>query len=289
MEGRRVEYRELVEGVRLPLLGLGTWGVGGRNVADHSRDEAEVAAIREGIELGMTHIDTAEYYGAGHAEELVGEAIEPYDRGELFVTTKVWRNHLRSDDLISSMEASLGRLGLDYVDLYLIHWPNPDVPLEETMRALERCAEEGYTRFIGVSNFPLPLLAEAQAHLRERRLVVDQVEYSLVDQRPKTGLLTYCQRNDLTLVAYRPLGLGQLAKPGSPVLDEMAEKYGKTPAQVSLNWLVGQENVVTIPKASNPSHMRENLGALGWRMRGDDSLRLAGSFIPPLGAPPGTR
>ncbi len=283
-----MEYRELVKGVRLPVLGLGTWGVGGRNDADSSRDEAEVAAIREGIELGMTHIDTAEYYGAGHAEEVVGKAIEPYDRDEIFVTTKVWRNHLHRDDLISSMEASLGRLGLDQVDLYLIHWPNPEVPLEETMGALELCADEGYTRFIGVSNFPLPLLTEAQSYLRESRLFVDQVEYSLADQRPKKDLLPYCQRNGLILVAYRPLGLGQLARPGNPVLDEMAEKYGKTQAQVSLNWLVSQRNVVTIPKASNPSHMRENLGALGWRLSREDSLRLASSFIPPLGPPSGT-
>jgi diketogulonate reductase-like aldo/keto reductase len=210
-----LEYRELAEGVKISLLGLGTWGIGGRDTADRSRDEAEIRAIRRGIELGMTHIDTAEYYGAGHCEELVGAAIEPYERRDLFVTTKVWRNHLRHDDLIASMEGSLRRLGLEYVDLYLVHWPNPEVPLGETMGALEHCAHEGFTRFIGVSNFPSALLAEAQSHLREHRFVADQVEYSLEEQEPASGLLPFCRRNEVTLIAYTPLAKGRLARPGT--------------------------------------------------------------------------
>lgn len=277
-DGRYVEYREIARGVRMPVLGLGTWGMGGRDAADRSRDEAEVAALRAGIDLGMTHIDTAEYYGAGHAEELVGRAVEPYDRDDLFITTKVWRNHLRRDDLIASMRASLRRLALDHVDLYLIHWPNPEVPLEETMGALEHCAEEGYTRLIGVSNFPRHLVEEVQSHLREHRLVADQVEYSLVEQGPAMDLLPFCREKDLTLVAYTPLSKGRLARPGNHVLDGLAKKYGKTQAQVSLNWLTRQENVVAIPKASNPDHLRDNAGALGWRLNDDDSRRLAESF-----------
>jgi diketogulonate reductase-like aldo/keto reductase len=273
-----VEYREIAKGVRIPVLGLGTWGMGGRDTADRSRDESEVAALRAGIELGMTHIDTAEYYGAGHAEELVGRAVEPYDRDDLFITTKVWRNHLHHDDLISSMRASLRRLALDHVDLYLIHWPNPEVPLGETMGALEHCAEEGYTRLIGVSNFPRHLIEEAQSHLRERRLVADQVEYSLNEQGHAMDLLPYCREKDVILVAYTPLAKGRLARSGNPVLDELAEKYGKTQAQVSLNWLTMQENVVAIPKASNPDHLRDNSGAVGWRITNDDSRRLAESF-----------
>jgi diketogulonate reductase-like aldo/keto reductase len=273
-----LEYRELVEGVEIPLLGLGTWGMGGRDTADRSRDEAEIGSIRKGIEFGMTHIDTAEYYGAGHCEELVGAAIEPYERGDLFVTTKVWRNHLMHDDLIASMKGSLRRLGLEYVDLYLVHWPNPEVPLGETMGALEHCAHEGFTRFIGVSNFPSALLAEAQSHLREHRFVADQVEYSLEEQEPASGLLPFCRRNGVTLIAYTPLAKGRLARPGNAVLDELAEKYGRTRAQVSLNWLIGQEGVVAIPKASDPLHLEENLGALGWRLSEGDSRRLAESF-----------
>jgi len=280
-----MEYKELVEGVRIPVLGLGTWGVGGYQTPDTSRDEEEVAALRAGIELGMTHIDTAETYGAGHSEVLVGEAIKPYKRGDLFITTKVWRTNLRYDDLISAMKGSLKRLGVEYVDLYLIHWPNPEVPLRETMRALEYCAEEGYTRFIGVSNFSASLLAEAQSHLRSHRLVADQVHYSLLEQSQAMELLPYCHEKDVMLIAYKPLGTQSypvaykpLVKPGHPVLDELAEKYGKTQAQVSLNWLVLQEKVVAIPKASRLEHLRENVGAVGWRLSHEDFVRLGESF-----------
>lgn len=274
-----MEYKEIVEGVRVSVLGLGTWGIGGTRTANRSRDDAEVEALRAGIEFGMTHIDTAEYYGGGHAEELVGVAIEPYDRGDLFITTKVWPSHLRYDDLIDSMRASLRRLDLDYVDLYLIHWPNPEIPLEETMQALEHCVKEGYTRHIGVSNFPSSLVEEAQSHLGEHRLVADQVEYSLVEQDPQSELLPYCQLNDVTLIAYTPIAKGRLALPGNEVLDVLAEKYGKTQAQVSLNWLIGQEKVVAIPKASNPRHLQDNVGAVGWRMSEEDSERLARAFV----------
>ncbi len=273
-----MDYKALVEGVRIPALGLGTWTIGGRSGSDTSRDDEEISAIRAGIDIGMTHIDTAEYYGAGHAEELVGEAIEPYDRKDLFITTKVWNNHLRYDDLVASMKSSLKRLGLDYVDLYLIHWPNPHVPLSETMRGLEHCAEEGYTRFIGVSNFSASLLSEAQTHLRDHRLVADQVEYSLIEQGPASELLPYCMENNVILIAYTPLARGRLAKPGYPFLDSLVEKYGKTQAQVSLNWLISQENVITIPKASKLKHLRDNVGALGWRLNRDDFKKLTDAF-----------
>ena len=274
----RMEYKELVEGVRIPVLGQGTWGVGGRQFPDYSGDKEEIAALRMGIELGMTHIDTAESYAAGHAEELVGEAIKPYKRSDLFITTKVWRNHLRYDDLISAMRASIRRLGVDYVDLYLIHWPNPEVPIKETMRALEHCVEEGYTRFIGVSNFSTPLLKEAQSHLRNHRLVADQVEYSLMEQSPAGELLPYCLEKDVMLVAYTPLAKGRLARPGYAVLDILSEKYGRTQAQVSLNWLISQEKVITIPKASKIEHLRDNVGAVGWRLSEEDFKRLKETF-----------
>jgi len=273
-----MEYKDLVEGVRIPVLGLGTWGIGGRDTADASRDVEEIAALRTGIDLGMTHIDTAEYYGEGHAEELVGESVKPYDRDDLFITTKVWRNHLRYDDLVASMEASLKRIGVDYVDLYLIHWPNPEVPLRETMKGLEHCAEEGYTRFIGVSNFPVSLLAEAQTHLKDHRLVADQVEYSLLEQDKGRELMPYCVENNVMLIAYTPLAKGRLAKQGYAVLDALAERYGKTQAQVSLNWLISQENVVAIPKSSSLEHLRDNVGAVGWRLNKEDFERLSEAF-----------
>ena len=274
-----MRQHEIASGVEIPVLGLGTWGMGGRQIEDRRWDDENVTAIRMAIELGFTHVDTAEYYGAGHAEELVGEAIEPYPRESLFITTKVWHTNLRSRDLMESMRKSLRRLGLDYVDLYLIHWPNPDVPLRETMEAMERCAEEGLTRFIGVSNFSRSLMSEAQSHLESHALVANQVEYSLLDQKPKMELLPYVQAEGRTLIAYSPLGKGMLAKPGNKALDEVAEKYEKSPAQVALNWLVSQENVVAIPKTSNPVHLLDIVGAVGWEMELEDSLRLSYGFI----------
>ena len=273
-----MDFKKIAEGVEIPALGLGTYRMGEGRVAGTSDDEGDVEAIRLGIELGLTHIDTAERYASGHSEEVVADAIEPFERRDLFITTKVWHDHLEHDDLIASMEASLKRLRLDYVDLYLVHWPNPEVPLEETMGALEYCAEEGYTRLIGVSNFSAELISEAQSHLKEHTLVADQVHYNLVEQEPSTELLPYCQRNDIILIAYTPLARGKLTEPGNPVLDELAEKYDKTQAQVSLNWLISQENVVAIPKASNPAHLRDNLGAVGWILNEEDQQRLAKAF-----------
>jgi diketogulonate reductase-like aldo/keto reductase len=267
-----------IAGVEISALGLGTYRMGEGRAAGTSDDERDVEAIRLGIELGITHIDTAERYAGGHSEEVVADAVEPFERRDLFITTKVWHNHLEHNDLIASMEASLKRLRMDYVDLYLVHWPNSEVPLEETMGALEYCAEEGYTKFIGVSNFSAELVKEAQSHLKEHKLVADQVLYSLAEQEPSVGLLPYCQENDVILVAYTPLDRGILAKPGNPVLDELAEKYGRSQAQVSLNWLISQENVVAIPKASNPVHLMDNLGAVGWSLDEDDRKRLAESF-----------
>jgi diketogulonate reductase-like aldo/keto reductase len=273
-----LHYKEISKGVKIAALGLGTWRIGGGVSANHSKDEEEIQTLRLGIENGMTHIDTAEYYGAGHCEEIVGRVIEPFDREILFITTKVWHNHLKYDELIKSIKASLKRLRLDYVDLYLIHWPNPDVPLQETMKALEYCVEQGYTRFIGVSNFTLRFIEEAKSHLHENSLIANQVKYNLVEQGPKEILLPYCIKNDMTLIAYTPLARGDLTRPGHLVLDELSEKYGKTHAQISLNWLISQENVITIPKASSKEHLLENLGAVGWTMDKNDQIRLTESF-----------
>ncbi len=273
-----MEYREIAKGVSVPILGLGTWGMGGRETPDKTRDAETITAIRMAVELGLTHIDTAEYYGAGHAEELVGEAIQDLDRKSLFITSKVWHNHLHRDDLLTSMKASLKRLGVEQVDLYLVHWPNPDVPLKETMAAMEECVREGYTRLIGVSNFSAQLMEEAQGYLRDNRLAVNQVQYSLIDQKPRMGLLPACRKMGASLVAYRPLERGAIIQTPNAVMDEIARTHGKTRVQVALNWLISQEGVFTIPKSTNPVHMMEFMGALGWRLTPEESARLAESY-----------
>jgi diketogulonate reductase-like aldo/keto reductase len=289
-----LEYKELAKGVKIPVLGLGTWGLVGTYQADYSSDAKAIASLKAGIELGMTHIDTAENYGAGHAEELIGEAIAPFGREDLFITTKVYRNHLHFQDMIDALKNSLNRLKLDYVDLFLIHWPNPDVPLSETMRGLEFCAQEGLTNFIGVSNFPLRLLKEAESCLKDHRLVADQVCYNLTRfsktlmrfPRPFEtkdyvhDVHLHCIENDMMLIAYSPLEEGKLTRPEYPVLDEIADKYGKTRTQVALNWLISQEKIVAVPKAVDAEHIKENVGALGWRMSKEDFNRLQESFAP---------
>jgi diketogulonate reductase-like aldo/keto reductase len=273
-----MEYIELVRGVEIPILGLGTWEMGGRQSPDYSQDEREIRAIKKAIELGMTHIDTAERYADGHAEELVREAIKGLNRDDLFITTKVWHNHLRQKDLIDSMKASLTRLDLDYVDLFLIHWPNPEIPLKETMGALELCVDEGWTRFIGVSNFSANLFDEAQGYLKGHKLVANQVEYNLLEQKPRNELLPYLRESEAILIAYSPLAQGKLVNQGNEVLDTMAEKYNKTRVQVALNWLINQEKVITIPKSSNPFHLEEIVGAVGWKLNSKDMSVLTKAF-----------
>jgi diketogulonate reductase-like aldo/keto reductase len=259
--------------------------MGGKHTADYSNDAESIIAIRTAIDLEMTHIDTAEYYGAGHAEELVGNAIKPYKRGDLFITTKVYRTHLHYADVLSSIKSSLKRLCTDYIDLYLVHWPSPTVPIKETMKALEQCVDEGYTRFIGVSNFSVQLFQEAQSQLEKYSLVADQVYYNLARVKKTyfnglsvTDVYDYCREKNVVLIAWSPLEEGKLAKPGFPILDEMAKKYEKTQAQVALNWLVSQKKIVAVPKATNIDHIKEIVGAVGWRLSRRDFKRLEESF-----------
>lgn len=280
-----MEYKELSNGVKLPVLGVGTWGLGGKHTADYSNDERSINAIQSAIDLGMTHIDTAEYYGAGHTEELVGRAIKPYERDDLFITTKVYRTHLCHAEVLSSVKQSLNRLSTKYVDLFLVHWPNPDVPIEETMNAMEICVDEGYTRFIGVSNFSAASFEEAQCHLKKRELVANQIYYNLtrVGKFYRNGLSvedvnSLCEAKDIMLIAWSPLEEGKLARPGFPSLDKMAERYSKTQAQVALNWLVHNKKIVAIPKASSINHLRENAGAVGWTLSDADFVELKESF-----------
>jgi diketogulonate reductase-like aldo/keto reductase len=281
-----MKYKELVKGAKIPVLGIGTWGMGGKHFADRSKDAESITAIRTAINLGMTHIDTAAYYGAGHTEELVGKAITPYKQKDLFLTTKVYKNNLDYKGVLHSIKSSLERLDVEYIDLYLVHWPSSTVPLKETIKALEQCVDEGYTRFIGVSNFSVHLFQEAQSYLEKYALVADQVYYNLTrTQRPYfsglsvSDLHPYLVDKDVMLVAWSPLEEGKLAKPGFSALDEIAAKYGKTQAQVSLNWLISQKNIIAIPKASSVEHIKENVGALGWKLSGADSKRLQESFL----------
>lgn len=257
-------------GEMIPEIGLGTW-----------RYRGGVEPLRKGIELGASLIDTAEGY---HTEDVVGEATKDI-RQEAFIATKVSGRNLRYDDVLKSCDQSLELLQTDRIDLYQVHWPNPRYPIDETMRAMERLADSGKIGYIGVSNFSVEDMQEAQHYLRNYRIVSNQVLYNLNSRVIERELLPYCQRNNITVLAYTPLDGGNLAKQPRPVgkgkmeiLQEIANEVGKTLAQVALNWCVSHENVVAIPKSNSVERTEENCGASGWYLSDEQMERLDRAF-----------
>ncbi|MCX8201314.1 MAG: aldo/keto reductase [Candidatus Caldarchaeum sp.] len=274
-------------GEAIAAIGFGTWGIGGRETADYSMDDKAVEAIRYAVELGMNHIDTAEIYAAGHAEELVGEAVKIFPRDEVFIASKVWPSNLRYEDVLKSCRRSLERLRLKYLDLYMVHWPNPRIPIDETMKAMEKLVKDGLIRYIGVSNFDVPLLEKAMESLKSQEIVSNQVIYSLDERGIEKELLPFCERNKITVIAYTPLGKGKIAAEArmrtsrGKVLADIAARYGKTPNQVALNWVIYKPNVVTIPKSINKDHISENAGGAGWRLTEEDYELLSKTWKTP--------
>ena len=249
----------LLDGTCLPVLGLGTWSYGGGSTADYSRDAEAIATMRDIIGMGYTHIDTAESYGKNHCEEVVGQAIKSFDRKDIFITTKVAPEHLHAKDVITAAEGSLRRLDVHAIDLYLIHWPNPQIPLEDTFRGLNELLADGRVKRVGVSNFNVEQIQEAM-RLCDGPIVNNQVLYNLLRREPeKNGMLALCQREGIALTAYSPLKHDVLEH---AVVRRIAEAHNVTPAQVAIQWLVRQPMVITIPKSSNPVHAKENLEAL---------------------------
>lgn len=263
-------------GTQVPVIGQGTWNM---PESGHARDEA-VRALHRGIELGMTHIDTAEMYGSGAVETILGQALQGVPRESLFVTTKVLPSNASYKGTIAACDASLRRLRMEYVDLYLLHWPG-SYPLEETMRALEELVATGKARFIGVSNFDLEELREAQGYLREVPITSNQVLYHLRERGIETQLIPYCKEQDIAVVAYTPFGRSRFPrKEAEPegVLGKIAAKHGKTPRQVILNFLTRETNVFAIPKASSLDHVDENAGAAGWTLDPQDIAAIDEAF-----------
>jgi len=251
----------------------------------HGRAEA-VRALRRGIELGMTHIDTAEMYGAGAVEEILGEALAAIPRGSLFITTKVLPENATYKGTIAACERSLRRLRMEYVDLYLLHWPGSH-PLAETMRALEDLVRLGKTRHIGVSNFDLDDLREAESHLRDVKLAANEVLYNLAERGVEARLLPYCRERGIAIVGYTPFGRGRGLDKGSPgraVLERIGAKHAKTARQVVLNFLTRDPALFAIPKASTVAHVEENAGGAGWQLDAED-MALIDSMFPIVEGP----
>lgn len=252
-------WKTLDCGFSMPAIGLGTWLMGGRETRDPADDgKSSVGALVTGLELGFRHIDTAEMYAGGFSEEIVGEAISGFDRADLFLTSKVWKTHLHYDDVLRAAEGSLRRMKTDYLDLYLIHQVDDSVPLRETMRALNRLVDEKLIRFIGVSNFAEERFRHAQGWA-DSKLVANQIHYNLkVREAERSGMLKFCQENDVMLIAWRPLQKGFLLNGTPDCLREVSERYGLTPSQTALSWLTSQKNVVTISMSRSAEHLEEN-------------------------------
>ena len=244
---------------RIPKLGLGTWQNTGPDCSK---------TVRTALDLGYRHVDTAQAYDN---EAAVGEGIDrsDVDRDEVFLTTKVWRSNLRHQDVLDSVHESLDDLGVEYVDLLLIHWPHPRVPVEETLDAMAELRESGAVEHVGVSNFTRSQLQTAR-QVADVPVVADQVLYH--PYKDQSDLQRYCAGNDVALTAYSPLARGEVLS--DTVLERIGERHDRSAAQVALRWLVQQENVVAIPKSSSREHLEENLAVFEFSLTDEEMARI---------------
>jgi diketogulonate reductase-like aldo/keto reductase len=260
-------------------IGQGTWEL------DRKDRAVAVAALRRGLDLGMTHVDTAEMYGSGAAEELVAAAIEGR-RDEVFLVSKVLPGNASRRGTIAACERSMARLRTDYLDCYLLHWRG-EHPLEETIAAFQQLQRDGKIRCWGVSNFNVSDLEEARAIAGKDGPVCNQVLYHLRERAIEHGVLPWCERHKVAVVAYSPFGHGDFPAPRSPggrVLQEIAEAHQATPRQVALRFLVRRHPLFAIPKSSTAAHAEENAAAGTLRLDDAELARIDQAF--PLGPPP---
>ena len=246
----------LPSGDELPVVGAGTWDIEGDTVRE---------SVRAALDAGYAHVDTAEGY---MNENEIGDVLADYDRDDVFLTSKVLPKNLGYEDVLSSCEASIDRLGTDYLDLYLIHWPNPAISLHETLSAMEKLYDEGKVRNVGVSNFSAYQLSAAH-HVSDVPIAVNQIEFHPWFQRP--DLVDYCRETDTVIEAAAPLARTETFE--DDTVQELAEQYEKSPAQIVLKWAV-ENDVVVLPKSSSPEHVRQNLDLFDWDLDDEDRRRL---------------
>jgi diketogulonate reductase-like aldo/keto reductase len=273
-----IRSTSLPSGEAVPVLGLGTWGLA---EGKHPREE-ELRALRTGIELGMTLIDTAEMYADGAAEELVADAIHGR-RDEVFLVSKVLPQHATKTGTIAACERSLRRLKTHRLDLYLLHW-RENVPLEETLAGFDALMEVGKIRYWGVSNFDLSDMEELVGLAGGERVTTDQVLYNLTRRGIEYDLLPWCKQQNIPIMAYSPIEQGRLLN--NPDLKTVAERHHATPAQVALAWVLRQDKVIAIPKAGLPGHVLQNFAALKLHLSEQDLAALDRAFPPPTGPRP---
>ena len=265
-------------GETVPALGQGTWHMGERA----GRKADEVRALRLGLDLGLTLIDTAEMYGEGGAEEVVGEAIEGR-RDTVFLVSKVYPHNASRRGAVEACERSLARLGVETLDLYLLHWRG-GVPLAETVETFEGLRAAGKIRQWGVSNLDSDDMAELLALDDGPNCATNQVLYHPGERGIEWDLLPACRERGIPIMAYSPLGQGDVLL--DPALSAVADKHGVTPAAVALAWVLRHDDVIAIPKSSDPAHLRANAEAADLVLNGEDQAVIDAAFSPPRGPSP---
>ena len=271
---------QLPDGTHVTALGQGTWGMGEKKSARND----EVAALRLGIDLGMTLIDTAEMYGEGGAEKVVADAIDG-QRERVFVVTKVYPHNASCAELPKACERSLARLRIDAIDIYLLHWREKTPPLAETVDAFEKLRSVGKIKRWGVSNFDLDDMKELLAIENGTNCAANQVLYNLENREIEFDLLPFLNQpstfnHQPVLMAYAPVGHGR-GLLENKALQKIAKRHDATPAQIALAWVLRQQEVVAIPKASNEKHVRDNAGSIDIKLTKEDLADLDREFPPP--------
>ena len=270
----------LPDGKHVPALGQGTWRMGESERAHND----EVAALKLGIELGMTLIDTAEMYGDGRAETVVADAVAG-QRDKVFIVTKAYPHNATRTRLPEACERSLKRLRADVVDLYLVHWREKRTPLAETVEAFEKLRAQGKIRYWGVSNFDLSDMKELIAVKNGGNCATNQVLYNLEQRGIEFDLAPWQREHKIPIMAYSPVGHGRRLLDNA-TLKKIAGRHGATPAQIALAYLLRQPNTITIPKASNPAHVRDNARSIDVQLKEQDLQELDSAFPPPKSRQP---
>lgn len=268
----------LPSGEKVPVLGQGTWGFG----EDPARRQDEIDALRFGIDVGMQLIDTAEMYGDGAAEQLIGEAIGGR-RDQIFIVDKVLPQNATRKGTVAACERSLRRLATDRIDLYLLHWRGA-VPLEQTLAAFDDLIRAGKIRHWGVSNFDVADMEEVLDGAGGSAVASDQVLYNLTRRGVEYDLMPFCGQRNIPIMAYSPLEQGRLLR--EPALQRIADAHSATPAQIALAWVLRKESLVAVPKAGTPEHVRQNRMALDIQLTRDELAALDHAFPPPAHAVP---
>jgi diketogulonate reductase-like aldo/keto reductase len=264
---------DLPSGQTIPALGMGTWQMG----ESSDQRQREISALRHGLDLGMNLIDTAEMYGEGGAEEIVGETIAP-NRSSVFLVSKVYPHNATRQGTIAACDRSLKRLKTDYLDLYLLHWRG-SVPLAETLEAFHTLKQAGKIRAYGVSNFDLDDMETAIALKHGQGIATNQVLYNLMRRGVEWDLLPWSRQRKIPIMAYSPVEQGRLLN--RRVLRTLAQQHGVTSAQIAIAWLLHQQQVIVIPKSSTIAHLEQNYAALNLQLSPEDLANLDAAFPPP--------